>query len=111
MPIESRRTESGVPVIEVSGRLAFGRDVERLEAAVKDLVNEGQTRLVFDLSGMEYADSSGIGAIVACVTQIRKGGSDLRIAGVNPRIQRLFKMTGVDQLLSVYPTVAEAVAG
>ena len=111
MPIESKQTESGIPVVAISGRLTFGRESERLESVVNDLLKQGRNRLVFDLSALEYADSSGIGAIVSCVTQIRKSGSNLGMAGVNPRIQRLFKMTGVDQLLSLYPTVAEAVAG
>ncbi len=108
MPIESKQTESGVPVFAFSGRLTFGREVEQLESLVKDWLQKGRTCLVFDLSSLDYADSSGIGAIVAALTAIRKGGGDLRMAGVNPRIRRLFKMTGVDQLLSVYPTVAEA---
>jgi len=111
MPIESRETESGIPVVAITGRLTFGRESDRLESVVSDLLKKGRPRLVFDLSELEYADSSGIGAIVSCVTQIKKSGSEMRMAGVNPRIQRLFKMTGVDQLLSLYPTVAQAVAG
>ncbi len=98
-------------MVEISGRLVFGRESERMEALVIELLQQKRPRVVFDLSRLEYADSSGIGAIVSCVTQIRKAGSDLRIAGVNPRMQRLFKMTGIDQLLSVYPSVAEAAAG
>ena len=51
---------------------------------------------------------AGIGTVVACLTHIKKAGGDLRMAGANARVLRLFQMTGVDQLLSLYPTVAEA---
>ena len=111
MAIETRRTESGAPVLAVTGRLTFGRDVERLEKVVKELLAQGRTRMVFDLTDLEYVDSSGIGALVSCLTHVKKSGGELRMAGANARLQRLFKMTGVDQLLSMYPTVAEASAG
>jgi anti-sigma B factor antagonist len=111
MPIESRKLDPGVAVIKISGRLVFGREVDGLEAAVNDLLKQGQSKFVFDLSALDYVDSSGIGTIVSCLTHIKKAGSELRTAGANPRIQRLFTMTGVDKLLTLYATVAEAAAG
>jgi len=104
-------TDPGVAVIKISGRLVFGREADRLESVVNDLVKQGQAKIVFDLSALDYADSTGIGTIVSCLTQIKKAGSELRTAGANPRIQRLFTMTGVDKLLTLYATVAEATAG
>jgi anti-sigma B factor antagonist len=110
MPIESKQTEARIAVITISGRLVFGREAERLESVVSDLLKNGQTRFVFDISTLEYVDSSGIGTIVSCLTQIKQAGADLRVAGASPRIKRLFTMTGVDKLLTLYPSVAEATA-
>jgi anti-sigma B factor antagonist len=67
-----------------------------------------KTKFIFDASALDYADSAGIGTVVACLTHIKKAGGDMRMAGANARVKRLFQMTGVDQLLSLYPTVAEA---
>lgn len=111
MPIESKITDSGFAVVAVSGRLVLGKEVERLENTVRELLDKSQKKFVFDLSALDYADSSGIGTFVACLTSIRKSGGDLRVAAVNPRIQRLFQLTGVDHLMTCYPTVAEASAG
>ena len=111
MPIESKRTEAGVAVVALSGRLTFGRDLEALESAVRKLVEQGEKRPILDASALEYIDSAGIGALVACLTNVKKAGGDLRLAGASPRIARLFTMTGVDKLLAVYPTVAAAAAG
>lgn len=110
MPIESNQLQ-GISVIAISGRLTFGREAERLESTVKDLLQGGQGRFVFDLTALDYVDSSGIGTIVSCLTAIKKSGADLRVAGSNARIKRLFSMTGVDKLLSLYASVAEATAG
>lgn len=100
--------DPGVLVVTVSGRLVLGREVERLETIVKDLVKQPPGRVVFDLCGLDYADSAGIGTFIACLTLIKKAGGDMRMCGVNPRIQKLFQLTGIDHLMSVFPTLAEA---
>jgi anti-sigma B factor antagonist len=102
--------EPGIAVVTVSGRLVLGKDLERLESTVSDQLAQSRKKLVFDLTALDYVDSAGIGTLVACLTTIRKAGGELRLAGVNPRVARLFKMTGVDHLMSLYPTVQEAAA-
>ena len=72
------------------------------------MLQQGQKKFVFDISALDYADSSGIGTLLACLTDIKKTGGDLRMAGANPRMLRLFQMTGVVSLMSLYPTVAAA---
>ena len=103
--------EPGHAIITVSGRLTLGREVEQLETLVTDLLEKAQKMVVFDMTALDYLDSSGIGTVVSCLTQVKKSGGDLRLAGVNPRLLRMFKMTGVDTLVTIYPTVAEAAAG
>ena len=100
--------DSGAALVTVTGRLTLGRDVDRLEAVVNELLAQGQRKFIFDASALDYADSAGIGAVVACLTHIKKAGGDMRMAGANARVLRLFQMTGVDQILSLYPTVAGA---
>ena len=108
MPVETKLMDSGAALVAVTGRLTLGRDVERLEVVVDELLKQGQKKFIFDASALDYADSAGIGTVVACLTHIKKAGGDMRMAGANARVLRLFQMTGVDQLLSLYPTVAEA---
>lgn len=110
MPIETKQMEPGISVICVSGRLVVGKELERLESAVDQLVQQGQKRFVFDLTSLDYLDSAGIGTFVACLSAIKKADGDLRLAGVNARIERLFKMTGVDSLMQMFPTVQDAAA-
>lgn len=102
--------ESGAAVVALSGRLVLGKDLDKMETAVKELVAAGQKRIVFDLSTLEYADSAGIGTLVSCLTHIKKADGDLRIAGTNARVARLFQLTGIDKLMTMYPTVAAATA-
>jgi anti-anti-sigma factor len=108
MPIATKQLDSGIAVVTVSGRLVLGKDEQQLEGVTGELLQQGQKKFVFDISALDYADSSGIGTLLACLTDIKKTGGDLRMAGANPRMLRLFQMTGVVSLMSLYPTVAAA---
>ena len=64
--------------------------------------------LVLDLSSVPYMDSAGMGAIINYYVSCQRNGRKLVVAGVNSRVHELFRMTKVDGLLTVLPTVAEA---
>jgi anti-anti-sigma factor len=103
--------EPGITVVTISGRLVLGRELDQLAAEVQTLLDQKQKKIVFDISGLDYLDSAGMGTLVSCVTQIKKSGGTLRLAGANARVQKLFDMARVGDILSVYPTVADAAAG
>ena len=111
MTVQTKQMEPGIAVVAISGRLVLGRDLDQLAMAVQKLLDQQQKKIVFDISAMDYLDSAGIGTLVSCVTQIKKSGGTLRLAGANTRVQKLLKMARVEDILSVYPTVAEAAAG
>ena len=66
------------------------------------------TTLILDLAGVPYMDSAGMGAIINYFVSCQRHGRKLIVAGVNGRVFELFKMTKVDCLLTIFPTVAEA---
>jgi anti-anti-sigma factor len=110
MALETKHLESGYAVITISGRLALGGETEKLNAAVNGLLQKNQKKFVLDISALDYVDSSGVGMLVSCLTSVKKAGGDLRVVGANPRIKRIFNMTGVDSLMQMFGTVAEATA-
>lgn len=64
--------------------------------------------LILDLTAVPYMDSSGMGAIINYYVSCQRHSRKLIIAGTNPRVMELFKMTKVDSMLTMVPTVAEA---
>jgi anti-anti-sigma factor len=108
MAVETKQLESGVAVIVISGRLALGGETEKLSAALDKLLTLDSKQIVFDISGLEYVDSSGVGTLVSCLTKLKKAGGQMKVAGANPRIRRIFSMTGVESMMSLYDSVAAA---
>jgi anti-sigma B factor antagonist len=76
--------------------------------AVEGLINENKKKVVFDLSGLNYLDSTGIGIIVMCSGKLKEAGGELRIASLQPRIAELMRITKLDQIMHFYPAAADA---
>jgi len=70
-----------------------------------------QTQVIFDMAGVTHADSAAIGAIVRCLTKLKSAGGALRIAAAHPMIEYSLKLTKVDILIEIFPTVAQAAKG
>lgn len=102
------RHGAGHTVVAVCGRVFFDT-VDPLREALTPLLADDHPRVVLDLSQMEICDSSGLSLITdghhAAVGQ----GGWLRIAGLQPMVRRVVEVTNLDGLLSIHPTVDDAV--
>ena len=112
MPFEVERSalDSGVIVLALSGSMTMGNQLQQLESSIQELTKNNQNRIVLDMSKITYLDSSAIGMMVGCHGSLRTSGGQLRLAGVTPRVAAVFKMTGVDKVLSLDPTRDDSVA-
>ena len=108
--VETKQIEPDVTVMEFQGKITMGLEGRRVETLVDELLREHATKLVFDLTGVEYVDSTGMGVIVSCFTKMARAGGMLRVAGLNDRVRQLFKITRVDTVLTFYPTAQAAAA-
>jgi len=103
--------DGGTAVLVLSGRLVLGRELEQIDTTVQSLLDLGDRRFILDATALEYMDSAAIGALVSSLSKVKKAGGELRLAGANARILRVFSITGVDKLIPSFATVAEAAAG
>jgi len=105
----TKRTLSpGVVAVEIKGSMHTGPDCTRLMKEVDTLIAAKETRVIFDLGMLTHADSAAIGAIVRCLTNLKKAGGGLRIAAAHPMIVHSLQLTKVDKLIQLFPTVEQA---
>jgi anti-sigma B factor antagonist len=100
---------AGWAVVAVTGELELAT-APRLRQQVVSLVGDGNARIVLDLSGVEFVDSIGLGVIVSALKRVRAHDGDLVVAGTIPRVQSLFTLTRLDQIIEMYPSVSAALA-
>ena len=83
----------------------------RVGLAVDQLISEKQRRLVLDFSKVSKMDSGGVGRLVTCFSQFKIAGGMVHLAGIQGMVGGVLKLTKVDRLIKIYPTVKEAAAG
>jgi anti-sigma B factor antagonist len=106
--IQKKQVEPDVTVVEISGRLSIGRACQEVEWQLKDLLKEQRTKIVFDLTDLQYIDSTGIGIIVMCYGKLKNAGGDLRVACPQGVVDDTIKLTRVNQIIQLYPTCTAA---
>jgi anti-sigma B factor antagonist len=66
--------------------------------------------LIVDLTDVPYIDSAGLGLLVSAQVSRQKTGRRMVLSGINPRVQRLFDITRVNDLFLIFTSPGEAVA-
>src|SRR5271168_3937385 len=97
-----------VLIIQGHGRIVAGNEVYSLHAFVGDsFAKYGD--VVLQLDGVEFIDSSGLGALVRLMQAARAKGGDLKLSGVPPRIRKTLEMTNLLPQFETYDSVEEAI--
>lgn len=81
-----------------------------LRERARAVVEEGAPHLVLDLARVGFVDSTGLSALIDLLQAARAAGGSLRLAAVPDRLTRMVTTTGIDQLMPLHTTVAEALA-
>jgi anti-anti-sigma factor len=83
---------------------------ETLLNALIEQVNAGALYLIADLSGVDYTSSAGLRAILGAQKEIRQQGGDLRLAGVQPVVLKVLKLSGFTNIFKMFDDVSTAIA-
>lgn len=98
-----------VTVLRVSGRIVLGDDLSNLEQKITSALQES-AELIINLGGVDYIDSSGLGALVRHVTAARARRRKIALCALTPNVRKLFEITRVIDLFQTYASEEEAVA-
>jgi anti-sigma B factor antagonist len=80
-----------------------------VRAALTDASDEKRD-VVVDLTGLEFLDSTGLGALIGAHRRATEGGGSLRLIASEGPILRLLNITGLIRVLAVYPSLEDALA-
>jgi anti-sigma B factor antagonist len=101
---------SGVStVVHVGGDLDVYTAPRLREGLEKAIATGG--RLVLDLSGVQFIDSTALGVLVAAHQRAQENGGDFRLVVDDPFLLKIFRITGFDGIFSIYPQIEDALAG
>jgi anti-sigma B factor antagonist len=99
----------GVVVLDMRGRITVGKEATLLREKVAELTAAGQKNLVFNLAGIDFIDSTGLGALVMCVTTMRKNDGNVKLVNLNKRNIELLVMTRLATAFEIFTDEQDAV--
>ena len=95
------REQDGVTIIDVSGKISLGSGNQELRDHLNNVLEAGKKKIVLNLGGLSYLDSSGVGTLVGCFTSAQNRGASLKLLNLTKKIQDLLSIT---KLLTVFDT-------
>jgi anti-sigma B factor antagonist len=101
-------TVDGVHVFELSGSLDIATS-PAVRAALIDMSERGDHRLIVDLTHVDFLDSTGLGALLGGQRRAKEFAGEVRLVAKEGQILRLLRITGLLNVFSVYPTLEAAV--
>jgi anti-sigma B factor antagonist len=108
MTINERRV-GPVTILALRGRLVLDDGDTLLRQRIDDLVGSGQTRIVADLTELDYVDSAGIGILIAKYLSVRRKGGDLKLLRLSSRTHHALEITHLLTVFEAFDTEEEAV--
>ena len=103
----SERQAGDVTILDLDGKVTIGEGSVALRNAIRRLLGDGKNKILMNLGGVGYIDSSGIGELVSSFTAVNKEGGTLKLLNLTQKIQDLLAIT---KLLTVFDVFDEEAA-
>jgi anti-sigma B factor antagonist len=103
----STEQNGSVSVVAVKGDVDLNSSRE-LQTELREALGSGPSRLVVDLSGVPYMDSSGVATLVEAMQLSRKKGTKLVLCAMGDKVQSIFEIARLDKVFTIVNDRAEA---
>ena len=105
----AERDREGIVILTMEGRVTMGKEATELREKVNALNAAGHRNLVFLMAGVDYIDSTGLGALVMSASSLRKNGGNVKLVGLNRRNIELLVMTKLATIFEIFSDEQDAV--
>ncbi|GII77663.1 anti-sigma-B factor antagonist [Sphaerisporangium rufum] len=100
----STRSHAGHAILAVTGEIDL-YTAPRLQAEFARLLETGPERVVIDMSGVEFCDSTGMNVLLSALKRMRERGGVLEVAAPRPAVRKILQVTGLDSVFTVYDAI------
>ena len=83
----------------------------RLREKLVELVSQDKLQVIVDLEGVDFLDSTGLGVLVGGLKRLRSHDGDLGLVCSQPRVLKVFEITGLTKVFEIHDSLDAAVAG
>jgi len=105
-----QRQAGDISVLDLEGEVRIGDSATALRGAIRALVAGGNKKILLNLRGVRYIDSSGIGELIANYTTVNRDGGQLKLLNLTDKVQDLLVITKLLTVFDVYDNESEALS-
>jgi len=106
-----------IKIEQNSDILIFNVEIKRATVDTADLlkekltrtIKEGKTKIIIDMSQIEFTDSSFLSSLLAGLKQASLNHGDIKLVGLRPAVRYVFQITRLDKVFDIYGKIYEAV--
>ena len=102
------RQAGDITILDMDGKVTIGEGSVALRTAIRRLLEEGKKKILLNLGGVGYIDSSGIGELVSSFTAINKEQGQLKLLNLTQKLQDLLGITKLLTVFDVYENESDA---
>jgi anti-sigma B factor antagonist len=102
------RQAGDVTILDLSGEVRIGEGAVALRDSIRSLADQGKNKVLLNLAGVKYMDSTGVGELIANYTTVTRQGGQLKLLSLTEKIQNLLVITKLLTVFDSYENEAEA---
>ena len=106
----TRREIGDVTVIDMDGRITLGEGSALLRDLIREKLGKGRKKIVMNLAGINYIDSTGLGELVSGYRLVKSEGGELKLLNLNKKVTDLLQITKLYTVFDIHNQEAQAVA-
>ena len=103
------RVVNGISVLDISGKISLGEGDLQIKDRIKDLLADGQRRILLNLADVSYIDSAGLGSLISSYATVKREGGNLKLVNLTKRVKDLLAITKLITVFDTYEDEASAV--
>ncbi len=105
-----REINGDILIESVNLSRATMKEAEEFKSILEDDIAKGWKKVIVDLSGCEFIDSTFLGVLVISLKRITAKAGDLKLVGFQPAVKSMFELTRMYRVFESYPTREKALA-
>jgi anti-sigma B factor antagonist len=104
------KIENNVAVLSLHGKMMGGPETTALHDHIRGLMKDGISKVVIDLGGVKWINSSGLGVLMAAMTTLKNTEGQMKLANVTEKVESLLMITQLIRIFETFDSVDRAVA-
>lgn len=103
------RASDSVVILDLTGKLIAGEPTNLFRETIREQQAAQHQRVIANLAGVDFIDSTGLGALVLCFTSLQRAGGALKLLQVNKRNIELLVLTKLSTIFETFQDEQDAV--